>query len=559
MFRINIFKPYLIILRYINASLSPIDRERFNREFKERSRDETIYRPNRSGTSERVQDETWYLVWAFLNLRTTYQLIKRYHQVGDRAMIFYLLHFAFLIHLAVKAVVHTFITSKDEQNSKYYPYWTHMMSSPSAYHHMFVGFVMLILWLRIKSFLLLIEKSIVNAKTYKELSTTQINNTYLANLNLTMKEWFELCTLYFRHKKRIESSQIAYKHHLEFNQTLQKNYAKYQPKDMLYYWNPIDFDECYLDLKAPTRKRLQKDYSNWFGPRPMIRLSPLIMSVEVGIAFVGSFIICVVIVIDLLTIIFMDLNSVYKYTSKSFPEVKELFFNFIQHYSELFYVIRFVEVMAIMLLRVPLVYETISVCHNAFIITARLTKVVEVLEDNLKLCHAIRYNLMRPEIRVVSNNLDLEGNKNYQNLTYDSSYNRIKLNKQVCYNVGLVRLLYVEFLQLRQTHQGFLNACLTGYGLCMSYATSILLSQKEVADYILNYVIVASCLIPTLITLLIFAEIERRFKQIARILSSLIVNRAKELDSNSINLIVTASESLILTEDRAVVIGGVYA
>lgn len=501
------------MLYRIQHSFSPIDRKRFNEEFRKRSENEATQVLDYSKTFRKPENELSYLAFAFLHPVKTVNLIKKYHQVGNLDITFYLLYLAVLLHLAIKAIVHTFgLTGTDELDFKlsFYPYWTpnRVVSSPITYHNLFSGFVALALWLRVKNFLKLIKESIVNAEKYKKLSKSQINFAYLAQFKLSMKEWFELWNHNLKHEKLIKDDQNTYKHHLKFNKTMQKNCTKYSIKDLIFYFNPIDFEECYRDFGMLARGGPSEKYANWFSSKPFNQLSPFSLNFLIFIHVLGNALCLVFGFMDVLVVAYIDLKSVYP--TNEVLQVTKLISQILIHYSEPKYFIRYFEILIIISSQFPVLYETSEACFDALFLISKTSKLVAILEDNLSSCRAIKCHL----IKLKKARISISQHLNEDLMQYaicNSSYNRLELNKQIVYNFGLIKLLYLDFLNIKQTHTMLLDIQLSIYGLCLSYGMSVISSQEtEFVESILIAFGLATCIVPIVQTLTFFAYIESR-------------------------------------------------
>lgn len=124
MFRFNIFSSYLRIIHLLTFSCSPINGERYQAEVMRRQKLRQTEHDHNLEPSTIVDLD--YLIWAFMHPIKTYKLIKSYHMVGDIPVIFFFLHYLFLIHFFIKACLLSIISLDRETLASferiYYPH-----------------------------------------------------------------------------------------------------------------------------------------------------------------------------------------------------------------------------------------------------------------------------------------------------------------------------------------------------------------------------------------------------------------------------------------------------
>lgn len=527
MFKFNIFAPGSFMWHKVTLSCSPIDRDRYEAELRERIDNTSYNHPNSISKSNKIPTNRCLvdikitnqphmtIFWAILHPLRVIQLIKKYHLVGNTVVICYLTQIIMLLHLAVKMIIHTIITGTNRDtvayfDSIYYPILTSNSNQPTLFNNLLTGMSIFCLSIRLRSFYKLIRNSILNAIQYEELSVTQLNLAYYSTFNLNIHEWLELWNFETKHKRFIESSHKRFINHLELNQSAMKQSTRLPLKDSMYYVNLLDYDECYASSVLKDTKRRQKLCKSWHVATPIDRLSLSGIKVMILTAVIGNVVVLFGFQIAIVALMYLEFSN--KFSHKNNSGLSQTVNIVSTHFQKLSNLIRIVELLAITTSQILQIFDSIVIISDIHILKSRIEKLTKIFEVELK-----KVRFIQDERNGYLKTTDYS--KLHQPITslprvsvsfQDINENVRNINVKTRYNAKLVRLIYLEFLNIKQNHSQLLDMIVIGNGICMSYALTLLFAFKTYADIILVLMTFASCLSPTVTALLYCAMLERK-------------------------------------------------
>lgn len=512
MFTLNFFSPYILVLHKLSFSCSPIDKKRLKAEllkfdYYNEHQKPPIHREKLF--IETLQHES-YLLWSLRHPIQVIRLIKRYHMVGNATITLHLFLSSILIHLLIKSLI--FIYAGDDKlvleyfESIYYPHTGGLSRNPTDFNTFNLGFILLFLSFRFRSFCKLIKQAIVNANGYKELHVPQLNLAYMTTFNFTLNQWLNLWKHASSHTKAIKNDKEKYKNHLKFDQQIYTQLSKCHTKHLVYYHNLIDFEECYADLEfIKGQERQLKEYRDWHTTYPIDRISLVDLRIIVSLlvfcsySSIGGLFICFI------SFGYRDLSS--PYPRDYMPTMGDLMRNIPKHCTSLIHLIRGFEVCFLFSCQLPQIYESIKVAFDVHLTTSRADKIVDIFRAHLKYCQrrTNSINLIKIYDKNLSN-LSFSANHSNRSLSYESQR---EFRERILRDIGLARLVYLEFLNLKKNHTTFLNMLVLGSGICMSYTVSLAIIYIDAVELILLLLTFISCLLPMIINLIFCARVEK--------------------------------------------------
>lgn len=484
MIRFNIL--YLTIQAYhkLAFSFSPIDRERFEAQIRERceqnkeglSRLEErytfeSYRFPMNKPTEQKRSNKRGLIWILSHPIQVINLISKYHMIKRRFIILQLIHTLFLVHILIKALVYTLIVGKDRSkseylNSVYYIHLASYFSKPHLFDGMIFCYSIIFLVVKVMRFSELISRSICNENKYQKMFISQLNCTSLATLKLTLSEWIDLYKATKNHAK-----SGAHENHDTFHASTQRKLPDLSDMEALFYCNMLDFDSCYkAESSLPdTRKRLE-NIKDWHCSLPLDRLSLVDLRHVIELTLFGTPTVLVGCILMFFAIIYLELKSDFPldYT----PTILELIHQIPPHFTTPLYLVRTIEVLLVLASQVPLIYDQTLIFLDVLSTTSRGLKLSKVINKYLEFSHN--------EAR----NFAFESNRStHLPVMYcrPSYFVLRELNKDIRKNVALARLLYLEFLKVREENSRY-TIYVLGNGICMAWTLVVMLQYKNFAE-----------------------------------------------------------------------------
>lgn len=575
MARINLFRFFLMVSHNIAFNCSPINRHRFDLEYKQRLEESKIL----AVTSSEEEDEDlfdrddpnktshceWY--WKLLHPVEVAKLILKYHMASSWFLVLLLGHLSLLVHFTTKCLVHTFYTGTDPArieffNSVYYPHLASSLSEPYLFNNLFLAMSIYTLIARLLSVHRLVKYSIINADEYNKIWITQVNMAVLPICEFTLREWYVLFWHSCNHEYEIKHNESARRAHLLLSPSLLDNLDNLSQKDLLFYVNAIDYNECFKELEFFNLSRRKASYQSWHCAEPCIRISTGIVRdtfLWFALAIVNLSLFTITI---LFGIVYLELRTAFPLDSE--VRMIDVLSNWAQHLSEPLYLMRLAEFLMLTALQIPQHVDSLTALMDELILISRIRKVIAILEDKLHTSRSLKecrprtqtasyyrysfyYGLFRKSIADTC--FEYRGN---------SSPEVRELNYHLQHCVKLIRLLHCEFKNIRTAHTPLMNLIVIGNGFCMAYTISLILAVERWPQYILLSVVMVSSLTPTINALIFSACIEKYLRQLYKVMSRFLVNEQNLLEIKTIKMLRIGSEAFELLHDRSMSVFGLY-
>lgn len=232
------------------------------------------------------------------------------------------------------------------------------------------------------------------------------------------------------------------------------------------------------------------------------------------------------------------------------------------HLSNPLHLLRATEMFFLVLLQFPHQFDSVMVAFDSSILIAKVSKVTAILKEELKLRRHSREAALRVFPEVFGGKLDIGLIKSVTKRKTNGKIIcglRYNLNRRLRRQTQLISLLYLEFLDLRETHTRFINLIIVGNGISLSYTLSLFISVKELSGLVILTVASVSCIIPILFSLSSCAAIEKVFKGLYEAACHLLVNQDGVFDARTIKTLITTSKMFERKEDRSFLFLGLYS
>lgn len=553
-----------------------------------------------------VETERWY--WKLLHPIELFGLIKRYHMTGNTATILFFCHLLFLVHVTIKSILHTFLAGNDRQkidyfNSIYYPHMAGWLPEPYLFNNLFLALCLQTLCIRFISAYNLVRSSIINADTYKELKISQLCLPVITMYHLTLKDWGKLLKHSVTHRIEVRRDPKLRAAHFKFSEQSQSQLEYLPTKDLLFYMNMIDHDECYRPLNIFKMSNRRSIYKMWHCAPPTLRTSLEAIRDGASLGFIAGLIAVAGFATTFIGVVFYELRS-------SFPpdaQVSnwEVFASCLDHLSKPMHCQRLFELFMLVALQSPVQCDSVLVTLQLLMLISRANKLRRVIENEASLKNdnilTKQFSLSKGAEKSPTNS----GNKSLNsyhcfiktptnnqkdhgifenNETVNMYKMRSEFNKKIEHYVVLVRLIYLEFNTIRKSESLFLNLLVIGNAICITYTVALLFSIKSTGEAIILGAVLVNAIIPTIDSLVMCAGAERsvsllktichqtiirsllyltyfykQFRQLYRLMTKLMVNKDLLLEPRTIKHIRICSEQFEKKENRSFMILNLYA
>lgn len=520
--KFNVFDLYLFSTQKVSMYCPPINRERFEREFRNRHwpRNEvTKYCLNQTICVDKSEPSK--LLWIFLRPTKVYKLVRDYHMVSNLNMSLQVLNIFILIYLFIKSLIYTMIIGSDKDVIKYLEsiYYVHLAGvskAPYIFNYLFLGYSFFFLLVKITRVRNMIKVSLKNAEEYKELNIAQVNSAYLDSFYLNLEEWMSLWKYINKHQRKQVNSQreIAICDHLKFNDSIQQILPTLSCRDALFFVNPIDFEKCFVDsVLSDYKERINRRKTNHL-PFPADRISAYELKRIIILFLLRTCFITIGSIVSILSLIYLELKL--EFPEDYSPSIKELIYAIPAHFLNPLYIMRLIETTLALASQIPAIHDISVVTTDIQMITSRASKLADLLEYHLRyILHQNRMNSSNDrewrarhfQTYFPSFNIIISGQSNSKQGLKKDSY--AKYNKQIKHDLILARLLYREFLNVRNHHTEYLNIFVLGQAICVAYLIPVLMSQSISAEIHILTVALLSSLIPIVNALFNCARMER--------------------------------------------------
>lgn len=585
MSRINLFGAFIYIAHKISFCNSPINSQRFELEFKQRlaeSKSVSAFQNNDERNEEQDeeqlsnfdqtsanQDLYWYSkLWHPFEVAKS---IKNYHMVSYKFFIIFIGHFLLLFHFTIKCFVHTFYTGSDQAkidffNSLYYPHLASMLPEPYLLNNLFLVMCIYSLIARLLCAYHLIKYSIINADKYEKLLIGQVNMAVLPICEFTVQEWYQLFKHSREHESKIERFSSARIAHLNLSSDLLKNLDNLSQKDLLFYINVIDFNECFEEIGLFDLNRRLPKYQSWHIAQPIVRISTGIVKNALILFVLSMIFLAFFSFVTLMVVIYLELRSAFP--SEHQVDILEVLFIWRKHLSDPLHLLRLIEFILLVLLQIPQLVDAGSALMNQLIFISRIRKIISILEDELYNCSIQEDSRCRFNNEFTSYDYQILHERPFEDLMIHDKYlddrKRLskkarELNHKLQQSVKLIRLLHFEFMSIKKDHTSLFNLIVVGNGFNMAYIISLMITTNGWPQYMLLGIVMFASLAPTINTLLFSACVERYLRLLYTVMCRFLINKQNLLEPKTIKMLRTRSEAFEKLEDRSISILGLYA
>lgn len=533
----NPFKIFMVGAHLVCFSCSPLDAKRFRAEREERVERDFVENVNSNERLEHQEDyeddeeeeipdqENWF--YRIAHPLDVLRLIKRYHMAGNGFIFIFIFHLAALTHLTLKTWLHyLFIGRNYEQlkyfNSIYYPHLAGVFPEFYQFNTLFLVLSTYNLILRLWNAYVLVRRSIVNEYRYKELSIDQVNVSSLIYADLTVADWIKFWNSAVEHEKAVSENALIREAHLKFNSSHQKRLKTASQLDLMYYMNVIDFDECYSKVDHFNHVKPKKAYESWHCATPVPRIDLKTLRIGLILGVLSNVALVIILVVCILGYVYFELNSA---NNPGYQEEAQQATAYSLNWLQL---LRIIEVSLLILIQVPQHGDGGVFIMGATVLTSRTRKLKQNMMRDLNICldglnstMAIKSNLETPPTHYhfnrnslrfhMHNGLDLD----QQNYFLQGSprqtrlHDRRNLNDRIQRQVSLIRLIYLEFMDLKKNHTVYLNLLFISHGICISYIISLFFAISTKSEIIILCSLIISSLIPISTALIISALVEQ--------------------------------------------------
>lgn len=572
----NLFRFFLIVSHDVAFNCSPINRYRIESEFKQRlekskilaiasskEEDEELF--DCDDTVEAVGHGDWY--WKLLHPLEVCKLVVKYHMASWWFLVILLAHLSLLFHFTIKCLVHTFYTGADPAkieffNSIYYPHLASVLPEPYLFNNLFLAMCIYTLIARLLCAHRLIKYSIINADKYNKIWITQVNMAVMPICELTLREWYLLFRHSCKHEYEIKHNESARKAHLRLSPSLLDNLDNLSQKDLLFYINAIDYNECFDELGSFNLSRRKPSYQSWHCAEPCIRISTGIVRdtfhwFALTLVFLPLFTITIV-----FGIVYLELRTAFPPEAE--VSVIDVLSNWRRHLSNPLHLMRLTEFLLMTMLQVPQHIDSLMALVDELILMSRIRKVIAILEDKFRTCRSLKESWPKAQVASYYHYSFYHElfRKSVSDTCFDNKGNSSPEVRELNYHlqqcVKLIRLLHCEFKNIRSAHTPLMNLIVIGNGFCMAYTISLILTVESWPQYILLSVVMVASFTPTVNALVFSAFVEQYFKQLYRVMSRFLVNEQNLLEITTIKMIRIGSEAFERLNDRSISVLGLY-
>lgn len=509
----NLFDPYIFIIQKVTLYCSPIDRSKFQKEFRKRYQLDCAQKSSEIGcfrkSSLANNSDGCRESWILSHPKQVYKMVREYQMISNLNMVIQMLYILVMLHLFIKSIVHTVFAGNDKEKIKYldsiyYPHVAGVSSRPYLFNYLSLGCTLLALLNRVIRVRDIIYISLRNAEKCMDLRVAQLNFSYLASFYLTFKEWLSLWQHLNNHESRCHLNRKAKANHLKLDESVQEKLPTLVVRDAIFYLNSIDFGKCYKFSVLPADEERIKRYDSWHYAFPLDRVSVLAFRDIIVATIFGTIAIFIGSLVAVAGLIYLELRSEFPDYHK--PSLGEMLLMAPSHWSSATRWIRTIETLLIFSPQALYIYDLACALMDVLVIASRTRKMAQIFEIHLELIHRqAEFNaLERLGQAQLSNHLQEIDNSNL-----DLSY-LLEYNQQIRRDIALIDVIYHEFLNTRKHHTKFLNMFVLGTAACIAYTIPVLMSQTiSFAESCIMQTFLMSCTLPIVVVLFYCAGMER--------------------------------------------------
>lgn len=473
------------------------------------------------------------------------RLVKKYHCAGNFFLLSMVLQLVVIAYGTFKAIFYQFYVGGDEEligklRDSFPRLFESYPNPPDLYSTMTVSCSYCFL-LRLMTVINLIKMSVINSKRYNEISMTQLNVTFFRDLSLPLKDWLDILVRGGQHKdicsRTTRRRGLELEAHLSYGPNMAKQLRTQHKSELMYYNNMIDFSECYkyfgYDIKRSRRARKAEDVDGWFIPESNCRMDICECS---QLVFTTLFLIpffLVLVIVIMVEVIVLELSLLTKDPNETYVESLTRLPSLLTDPGRL---MRVFDIYGVFAIQLPHQWSVTAVFMDLLALNSRIKKVTESLQEICVYCadKAHEYDIMFSDVTSDAeagarqdNDLFQEGFMEKHRFSYvpilagSVDYGRFKsmrmkhymqdkssqgppatnmsntersnLNYRIETLLGLVRLLDIEFNQLKRSSSAFINILFTGGGFCAVLSiTSMFVATPGITLIILASMVISS-------------------------------------------------------------------
>lgn len=560
----NPFRIFLTGAHLVSFCYSPLDDKRLKAEYNDRvDRDfvrnvkfevhSTANENDDCENNEEILRPQIDWLKSIINLPNLIRLIKRYHMAGNLFIFLAVFHILVLFHLSIKCLLHSILVGRDHNRMEYfdtiyYPHLTAVYPEFQQFNTLFLFIASYNLVLRLCYAYKLIRRSIINEHTYKEVSIDQVTIACVTVYDATIKNWIKFWSYSIEHEKKVKLNPNVMVNHLKFNQNIHRRVKTSSQFDLLYRMNAIDFDECYASCSNIFEGRHKKAFKQWHCPSPVMRFDLNIVRYGFVAIIIANIILVVTVTTCIIGYIYLEVANLTAHNEqhrqvKVVVVVEEEQQQLLRSSKwtflglELFRLLRIVEVSLFVLIQVPQHASGVLFIISALALISRNKKLRLNMQRDLDIClDSLKSSIMiaelpsRLSIQPLNFSHDfrepIKFSQSEQSFTdYRSSkqnyeifemglgqarlHDRRNLNDRIQRQVNLIRLIYLEFLDLKKNNNVYLNILFISQGVCISYILSLFFAVESKAELVLLGGLILSGMLPVCSTLFTSAWIEQ--------------------------------------------------
>lgn len=550
----NILRLTVYVMHHISFCFSPLNRDLVESSRKQVRLSVPPIAPNLDNYALNVQDhmvEGW--TGFLLKPLKLAELIKRYHCAGDIFLLSMMLQLMIIAYGTFKTIFYQFYVGEDEilidKFRDHFPRIFESYPNPADLYSTMTVSCSYCFVLRLMSVMNLVKMSIINKNQYNEISMTQLNVTFYRELSLPLRDWFGILIRARQHQdicnRRERHRGLEREAHLRYDPNMAIQLRTLDKHDLMYYRNMIDFSYCYEYFGYKLKRKRQCDQcaeghgtepdTGWFVPESNCRMDICECSYLVFTTlFLIPFFLVIMLVI-MVEVILFELSHLTDNPSEStcMESLKQL----PRLLTDSGRLMRVFDIYGLFAIQLPHQWSVTAVYIDLLALNSRIRKITETLEAICEYCahKAHEYDQIYSDLTINEQTTGdrqnddlfregfmerhrfsyvpiLVGSVDYRRLksmrlqhfvqgkrnkkpapTNMSHMERNELNYRIETILGLVRLLDLEFEQLKKTSSVFINILFTGGGFCAVLSiTSMFMATPGITMIILACIMTSS-------------------------------------------------------------------
>lgn len=441
-------------------------------------------------------------LWLLKHPSKVIDLLEHYHMVERKYIYLLLVQLIIYAHFTIKFFIYSSESADRNSSTKvdHFNIFDDLVGSfpnSALLNRLWFVFILNTFSQRLYEVAKMIRLAVVNCDSYKEISICQVNlSGSLVISSINSQELVSLIVASVRQERKMSdfiSRTTHFENSARSSALIRNNFHKLSQAAKLYYLNAIDFGEYYKDLPI-NFKRLKQRYKGWFLPRPRHRFN---IQTASFFGFGFAFFIIIFVFCYFFYVCFYTFSLAFNLSQRRATSAGSLF-----SYADLrvqltkpLVVVNMIEISLYILIHLPWEMHIVLIIADVACLTSRIQRIIELMENELPTTNYSPLLNQGPGYKV---SFEL------------ARKTRCELDENFKYYIELVRLVHLEFFDIRAAHTFYLNVLHLSSGLVITYALSLLYMLDygpEVFLVILNIIV---CLMPCIVVLLVCATIERK-------------------------------------------------